>query len=363
ADIKLGDSLRRALGQTPEGLQKSVLDSVVEYFQQRHKTKYDDSQVVLGAGAQPLIQTTIEVLAQRAGNKGLKVAVPQPGYGLYPPTVQAAGAELVPIHTDAKDHFLPRPETLYSQLKDGSKKPTDIPHAVLLTEPNNPGGHYYTSKQIKDLAHAIKAREGYVIYDNVFGLTGFAKPMTAPNSVKILKEILGDRLIVIDSVSKSVAAGGVRAGFAATTDPKLAEEIQKRTLAPDPMAMAATSQYLPQSEALAAEHRQVLRQQAEQLSNFFRTRRIPFIKAQGGFSLYADLNAFFSGYRLTLENGQEVELSRENFHELLMSEAGIKIHADTWAGGPEGHYRFVFSIKRLPEAIQRLDQFFSRLKK
>lgn len=354
APLRLDTALLGALIRPREALDAEARAAVARYLRESRGVDFAPEQIVLSAGVHPALEAAIRAIGAVEG-KGVQVAVPQPSYGLFYPTIEIAGGRVAEFATRAEDRFLARPGMVpFADHGKGARRVS----ALLLNEPTNPAGQYYSAEQWREIAGAIRAARGYLMFDDVFGMLDFGRirGRRVP-SLQVLTPELGPRLIAFGGVSKEFAAGGLRFGYAVTPNPALAEAMRAELSAvPDSLALAAAPEYLSRWQELIQPHRYYLSSKAMALESLFRERHLPVTEVQGGYALFADLS-YLHGRRLQLRAGGQATITPQNLHELLYSEAGLKVHAEDWAR-VRGHYRFVFSIERLDEAVQRLKLFF-----
>ncbi|MFO1464725.1 MAG: aminotransferase class I/II-fold pyridoxal phosphate-dependent enzyme [bacterium] len=357
APVDLGPVLREAPRRPAGELYAEAQRAVAEYLRDSRGASFSPEQIILGAGVQPLLVSAIRGLGRVEAGKSVQVALPRPSYGLFFPTIEAAGARRVDVLTPERDRFLPTGAQVALALSRNTQMARWV-HALLINEPNNPVGQYYGVAPLRALSQVLRAMNGYLLFDDVFGMLDFGRIRGRRTpSLQVLEREMGPRLIAFGGLSKEFAAGGLRFGFAATTHAKLAEAVREDLLAgPDPLALAAAPAYLSRWSEFLPAHRHYLSSRAFALETVLRERNIPFVPAQGGYALFADLSPLY-GRRLRLRSGAQAEITSQNLQDLLYTEAGIKLHSEAWAGIP-GHYRFVFSIDRLEEATQRLKLFF-----
>ncbi|HKY63949.1 MAG TPA: aminotransferase class I/II-fold pyridoxal phosphate-dependent enzyme, partial [bacterium] len=350
--IRLGEGLWDAARAPRVELESTARQAVVEYLLQSRGVRVEPEQILLGAGVQPLLVSAIRGLRDISGGS-LQVAVPRPSYGLFFPTVELGGAKMVEYPTRPEGRFLTENGALLRELNTGSRL-----SAVLINEPNNPAGQFHSPESLRLISQQIRSAKGYLLFDDVFGMLDFGRGRQRRTpSMSLLQQELGSRLVAFGGVSKEFAAGGLRFGFALVGDPRLAQAMQRHAApSPDPLALTVAPAMLSHWRPLVEEHRTYLSSRAYQLEQVFRERQLPILEAQGGYSLLANLE-FLYGRRMRLRGGGEAVLGPNNLHDLLYSEAGLKVYSDAWAHQPH-HYRLVFSIDRIEEAANRLRKFF-----
>ena len=350
--LRIGSALWDAALRPATALESEAKSAVVRYLAESRGVQVSQDQLILGPGVQPLLVAALRGLRDIGGQ--VQVAVARPSYGLFFPTVELSGAKLVEFPTRPEGRFLTESGLLSNQLNGASNRTS----AVLINEPSNPAGQYHSPEALAGIARQVQSMKGYLLFDDVFGGLDFGRSRVRRTpSMKVLSDALGSRLVTFGGLSKEFAAGGLRFGFAVVGDPTLARAIQSHVVStPDPLALSLAPVMLQNWRQILEEHRIYLSSRAYRLEQVFRERQLPILEAQGGYSVLANLE-FLYGRKLRLRNGGEATINGDNLHDLLYSEAGLKVYSDNWAR-QRGHYRLVFSIDRLDEAVERLKKFF-----
>lgn len=186
-------------------------------------------------------------LASALYEEGDEVLVPAPYWVSYPEQVRMMGATPVILPSEESEGFRLRPETLAAAVTSKTK-------ALILCTPSNPTGSAYDRASLLALGEVMKRGDYYVIVDEIYGdlvYDGFEHMSLA----KLVPE-LGDRLIVVDGVSKSYAMTGWRIGWSISS-PKLASQLTtlqgQSTTNPAAVAQAAAAAALlgPRDSVLA----------------------------------------------------------------------------------------------------------------
>ncbi|MCE9625121.1 MAG: aminotransferase class I/II-fold pyridoxal phosphate-dependent enzyme [Deltaproteobacteria bacterium] len=354
APLRLDAALLAASRRSRGEVESEAREAVAAYLMQSRGARFEPEQIVLGAGVQPLLVSAIRGLKAVAGAPVVEVAVPKPSYGLFFPAVEIAGARRAELMTLEEEGFRLRPMSV--PWSNGGRR--GALRALLVNEPTNPAGQYYSAAQWKEIAGSLRSAGGYLLFDDVFGMLDFGRirGRRAP-SLQTLQKELGPNLVAFGGLSKEFAAGGLRFGFAASQNPALVSAMRGNLLAtPDPLAMAAAPEFLRNWEGFVTPHRFYLSSRASALEQVFLDRHLNVTPVQGGYAMFVDLSPLH-GRQIRLRSGESARITHLNLHELLFTEAGIKVHSEAWAG-VAGRYRFVFSIERLDEAVQRLNKFF-----
>lgn len=133
---------------------------------------------------------------------GDEVIVFEPFYTNYNGFAVQAGINLVPLTTKAEDGFhLPPSDKI-------EKAITDKTRGILYCNPNNPTGTLYTADEINRLKELAIKHNLYLLADEVYREYIYEGEYVSVMSL----EGIGDRAIMLDSISKRYSACGARIG-------------------------------------------------------------------------------------------------------------------------------------------------------
>ncbi len=344
--------IQGASSTDPHALYRNAQQAVKQYLEESRRASYTDHEVALGAGVQPLIVSTIRAIQHLHPETTVEVLVPIPSYGIFFPSVEAAGAHLVRVPTSSAERFILTPRSL----KAFPRTPGTT-RVLLINTPSNPAAQFYRPEEIRILAQATAEEGDYLLVDEVFGLLNLSGThrIRSLASMEAFQAKHGKRLVTLGGLSKEFALGGLRFGFAASRNMDLMSHMNGTPLNnADPIGLSAAAAVLPQWRSLIPKHIQYLDRRAFALEDFFAARGIFVHRVEGGYTLFADLSPLFSIPHSI--NGETI--TPHNFHHLLFQYAGIKIKSDQWAGVPN-HFRFAFSIDSMDIALKRLSTFWS----
>ena len=162
----------------------------------------DESDILITTGGSEALQMAANCLL----DDGDEVIVPAPYWVSYCEMVSMLGGVPVPVLAEEAQHFKITPAQLEAAVTAKTK-------AVMLNNPCNPTGMFYTKSELEALAEVCVKHDLYVIADEIYyqllydGLkfTSFAS----------LGDEVKERTILINGVSKSYAMTGWRIGYAA----------------------------------------------------------------------------------------------------------------------------------------------------
>ena len=272
------------------------------------------------------------LVAQTFYDKGDEIMVPDPGFMLYPAQAQLQGARPVPYRLHPDKGFRPDEEELKSRMGPATR-------AIIVNSPSNPTGHALGPSDIRLISDIARDRDVPVISDEVYDELMFDRPHESFLGV-------ADKLVYINSFSKTYSATGWRLGYVAAeeTVAKKMELMSYHALACPP----TMTQYAA-IEALRPETSVFVRKMVEE----FRQRRDLMVKglnAIPGFHCPAPEGTIyvFPSYDFKLSS---VEMARQ------LLDVGVAIvPGSTFGAMGEGHIRICLGAKRadLEEALRRM---------
>ena len=170
--------------------------------------EYSSDEILISAGARPLIFGTYTTLLDH----GDKVIVPLPSWNNNH-YCHLLGAKAVYVNTDASNNFMPTAEQIRPHLKDAT--------LLALCSPLNPTGTVFAKEQLEKICDLVleenhrrtpEQKPLYVMYDQIYWVLTYGdREHYDPVS---LRPEMRDYTVFIDGISKSLAATGVRVGWA-----------------------------------------------------------------------------------------------------------------------------------------------------
>ena len=166
--------------------------------------------IAVGNGAAELIASISELSSG-------KVVVPFPTFNEYPNRFGNENTIWLPANED----FSYSVEDIVRSAEENSAS------YVLLINPDNPSGHFFTKQEVIVLAEQLSSKNVKLILDESF--VDFAEPEIRFTFID--EELISKHknVIVIKSISKSYGVPGIRLGVLVSSDESLIEKIQKNT--------------------------------------------------------------------------------------------------------------------------------------
>ena len=209
---KLRDGVVRALeaGETNYPPSDGVLrlrEAVREFYRTRLSLEVPLESVVIAGGSRPIIYATYRALIE----PGDVVLYPVPSWNNNH-YCHLAGARGIPVSTRPEDGFLPTARSLQPHLQGA--------RMIALCTPLNPAGTVLAVEEVRRIAEAVVAenrRRGpserplYLLYDQVYWMLTFGSARHE-TPVHLVPES-ARYTILVDGISKALAATGVRVGW------------------------------------------------------------------------------------------------------------------------------------------------------
>ena len=197
------DAVRRALdenrtGYVPAAGSADVRQSV------RSRMGWTCGSILISAGAKPLLSAAVACLC----GPGDEVLLPTPCYTSYPEMIRLAGAVPVPVAGDPENGFAASSALLRNAVSPRTK-------ALLFNNPVNPTGTVYDRETLRDIVAFCIDRDLYLIADEVYGNYVYDDAFVSLYDFPEARE----RLILVNSASKTYAMAGLRLGYAVVPDP------------------------------------------------------------------------------------------------------------------------------------------------
>jgi aspartate aminotransferase len=341
----LHDSGQYGSNRGPEAL----LDAFLAHIEALGLSGYGRLNVSIGIGAKHVLYNLAEALL----NEGDEICFPAPYWTTYHDIADIIGAKVNVLPCPSEQNYKLAPAQLEAALQ---RKPK----VFLFNNPSNPTGMVYTRDEIAALADAlVNYPDTWIVTDDIYNSMVF-DGLGYHNFVQARPE-LRDRLIFVDSVSKTYGMPGWRVGLIAGPESvaKAMTTLNSNhiTSLPEVISSAAIaafsgSQDVPRAKcAEFAGKRDIV---VEAL------RAIPGVicpRPQGAFYAFPDISVAFGKRHNGVNIGDDVE-----FCAALLEAKGVACVPGSAFG--ESHalrISYTCPTAQLEPGLQRLQQFFAEL--
>lgn len=247
----------------------------------------EPGQIVLAPGSKALL---FGLLAAVPGD----VVLPQPSWVSYAAQAAIAGKHVIGVPIPAEAGGVPDPTLLEAALKEAVAEGRE-PGIMVLTLPDNPTGTM-ASAELVERCCAIAGRFGItVVSDEIYS------DLRQPGDFRSPAELLPGSAVVTSGLSKNMALGGYRIGFARLPDPApewcddltgVASEVWSSLAGPMQEVAAWALQEPPEVAAHIGAARALHHAVTGAVHEVFVAAGADCRTPQGPFYLYPDLEAF-----------------------------------------------------------------------
>lgn len=203
--------------KTPEVAMEAIRSNTIDVLaysrtegseQYRNKLSGYYAKHGIDVKAQDIIVTTggseaLTFVIGSIADHGDEIIIPEPFYANYNGFSIGAGVTVVPVTSTFESNFaLPPIEAFEEKINKRTR-------AILICNPGNPTGYLYTHEEIQKLAALAKAKDLFLIADEVY--REFTYEDNRHYSI-LSEEGMDEHGIVVDSVSKRYSMCGARVG-------------------------------------------------------------------------------------------------------------------------------------------------------
>ncbi|NLM71836.1 MAG: pyridoxal phosphate-dependent aminotransferase [Synergistaceae bacterium] len=184
---------------TPSSGIPELKEAVCDYYKERFGLAYKPSDVVVGAGAKPLLYEALGCLV----DPGDEVLVFTPAWVSYVEQIRFFDA--VPVLVDTSDTgFVPSMEKVLQAV-------TPRTRAMIVNTPNNPTGAVYDEESLRSLGKLAVERDIVILFDEIYERLVYGD--SVHHHILGLVPEARENTIIINGVSKAFAMTGWRIGY------------------------------------------------------------------------------------------------------------------------------------------------------
>ncbi|MCB1627806.1 MAG: pyridoxal phosphate-dependent aminotransferase [Xanthomonadales bacterium] len=326
----------------------ALLDAYLTSLERGGISGYGRNHVATGVGAKHILFNLLYAML----DEGDEVLIPTPYWTSYVDIVDILGAKKTFLPCSAEQDYKLRPEQIAAAVGPNTK-------ALLFNNPSNPTGMVYTREEIAALAAELVKHDIYVLSDDIYNQmiydgVGWHHLINAEPALR-------DRVILIDSISKTYGMPGWRVGFMAGPEhiAKACVTLNSNHITNLPEVICAGAvaaltgpQDVPQSKCVEFAGRR-----DQVLESFGRIEGMSCPRPQGAFYAFPDIS-FAYGRRYAgqvLQNDMDVCAA-------MLEAVGVACVPGSAFGEPKG-MRISYTCKaaELPDGLARIEKFFAGL--
>jgi aspartate aminotransferase len=328
----------------------ALLDAFLQHIEDLGLTGYTRANVSTGIGAKHILYNLAEALLE----EGDTIAFPTPYWTTYVDIAEIVNARIVELPCPATQDYKLGP----AQLDDALS--THKPKVFLFNNPSNPTGMVYTKDEITALAEVlVKHPDTWVITDDIYNRMLF-DGLEYYNFVQARPE-LRDRVVFVDSLSKTYGMPGWRVGFMAGSE-TIAQAVTTLnsnhiTNLPEVTTAAAIAALTGPQDVTEAKN---LEFQGKRDLVMEVMNSIPGVicpRPQGAFYVFPDISCAFGKSHGDTLIGNDVD-----FCNALLEVKGVACVPGSAFGEPRAlRISYTCPTPQLAPGMQRIKEFFAEL--
>ena len=329
----------------------ALLDAFLEHIGQIGLTGYTRANCATGIGAKHVIYNLCEALL----DEGDTIAFPVPYWTSYVDIAEILNAKIDLLPCSAEQDYKLTPAQLDAAL---AKKP----RVFLFNNPSNPTGMVYSKDEISALADVIAQHpDTWVITDDIYNRMIF-DGVGYHNFVHARPE-LRERVVFIDSLSKTYGMPGWRVGFMAGPEvvAKAVATMNSNhiTNLPEVVTAAAVAALAGPQDVSTAKNAEFQAKRDQVMAALAEIPGVVCPRPQGAFYVFPDVSAYFgkthqpSGMAI----GNDVD-----FCNALLEAKGVACVPGSAFGEPRAlRISYTCPTPQLAPGIERIREFFAEL--
>ncbi|PJK02798.1 aminotransferase [Lysobacteraceae bacterium NML75-0749] len=326
-----------------------LLDAFLVHLERLGLHGYTRANCATGIGAKHILYNLAEALL----DEGDTIAFPTPYWTSYVDIAEIVNAKIELLPCPAEQDYKLTPAQLDAAL---AKKP----RMLLFNNPSNPTGMVYSREEISALADVIaKYPDTWIIADDLYNQMVF-DDVGYHNFVHVRPE-LKDRVIFVDSLSKSYGMPGWRVGLLAGPE-VVANAITTMnsnhiTSLPEVINAAAVAALAGPQDVPQEKCREFAQKRDQVLAVLDSIPGIICPRPQGAFYVFPDVSAYFG----KSHNGKQVNNDMELCAALLESK-GVACVPGSAFGEPRAlRISYTCPTPQLAPGMERIREFFAEM--
>jgi aspartate aminotransferase len=328
----------------------ALLDAFVAHMAAVGMTGYTRKNCAIGIGAKGVLYNLMEVLL----DEGDTIAFPTPYWTSYFDIAEIVGAKIQLLPCPPEQDYKLSPAQLDAAL---AKKPK----VFLFNNPSNPTGMVYTRDEISALADVlVKHPDTWIITDDIYNRMVFDG--IGYHNVVMARPELKDRVIFMDSCSKTYGMPGWRIGFVAAPEVVANAVVTLNsnhiTNLPEITSAAALAALTGPQDVTVAKNAEFQERRDRVIAAM---RAIPGVvcpKPQGAFYVFPDISCAFGKSHGTTRIANDVD-----FCNILLEAKGVACVPGVAFGEPRAmRISYTCPANQLDDGLRRVQDFFTELK-
>lgn len=306
--------------------------------------EYNYTQIVVASGAKHNVFIALAVLT----DPGDEIIIPAPYWVSYSEMVSMTGGVPVIVYAPEAQGFKITPAQLEAAITPKTK-------ALMLNNPSNPTGMYYTGEELAAIAEVCLRHDLYVIADEIYYKLLYDGRKFI--SFASLGDAVKEHTILINGVSKSYAMTGWRIGYAAANKDiakAMSNYLSHSTGAPSTISQWAAVEALDGRQDTIETMRQIFEERRNYLvARMNAIKDVSCIKPDGAFYVMMNLEKLIGR---TL--GGRVIRDGDDFAMAFLEKGLVAVVPCSGFGAPNFvRWTYATSMENIKEGLDRLELF------
>lgn len=318
--------------------------AVAMRYRQDFNVTFGAEEVAITMGGKQALYLVCHALLDR----GDEVVIPTPHWPTFSEAVRLAGGRPVIVQTREKDAFRVTARLV-------ARAVTTRTRAVLVNSPGNPTGAVIEDAELLAIARLAQRHEFTVLYDDTYARMTFGG--AEPLDLQKVREIAGDRFVVLGTASKSFCMTGWRIGWVMGPRPLIdacVALVSHSTQCPTSFAQAGAVEALTGSQRFVADQTVEYQRRRDTLHRALTAiDGLTCVLPGGAFYLFPNVTHY-----LSRRIPDDVRLATA-----ILDEAHVAVVPGEAFGGP-GHVRISFArpMEELEDGARRIASFLGRVR-
>lgn len=327
----------------------ALLDAFLKHIEEVGLTGYTRANCATGIGAKHVLYNLAEALL----DEGDTIAYAVPYWTTYADIAEICNAKILELPCPASQNYKLTPAQLDAAL-------ATKPKIFLFNNPNNPTGMAYTGDEVRALADVIaKYPDTWIIADDIYNRMVF-DGIGYHNFTHFHPE-LRDRVIFVDSLSKTYGMPGWRVGFIAGPEivAKALTTLNSNhiTNIPEVVTAAAIAALTGPQDIPTAKNAEFQAKRDQVMAVMNAIPGVVCPKPLGAFYVFPDISCAYGKSHQGKKIANDVD-----FCNALLEAKGVACVPGSAFGEPRAlRISYTCPTAQLPEGLKRFQEFFAEL--
>ena len=328
----------------------ALLDAFLKHLRAGGFEGYERKHLACGVGAKQALFNLMYALLE----EGDEILIPTPYWTSYLDIAEILNAKVTLLPCPPEQNYKLTPAQLDAAIKPTTK-------VLLYNNPSNPTGMVYTPDEVKALADVVAKHPNlWVLSDDIYNRMIF-DGLPYAHLIKARPE-LRDRVVIIDSISKTYGMPGWRVGMIAGPEPVAQAVVTLNsnhiTNLPEVVTAAATAAFDGPQDVPTEKCAEFARRRDEVLAALNAIPGVRCPRPQGAFYAFPDVSVAFGK-----KHGDTPIKDGVDFCAGLLESKGVACVPGSAFGEPRA-IRISYTCKpaELTDGLKRLQAFFAELK-